>query len=1315
MIDLNKLKKRKAQNLLLEYKGENPYILKLKKELELYGKVNLTESQGKYIINNFDFKPILINRVIEITEYSAELLKKQNGLTILPKKILIEYILSDNTDRIHFYGKLKRNQVKSGMYYLSKTQLIDDPYFEPFVVDVNFEKYSENDEFMLSDGTIGRTPYEHQKEGIKFLLSRDRCILALDMGLGKMLASDTPVLTPDGWVNHGSLKKGDYVIGSNGRPTLINKVNPTVKKNFYNITLTDGTIVESCDEHLWAVQTINHKKRGSGFIVKQLKELKNDLTYGSKGNLKWYLPIVKPVEFNNKKTLIDPYLLGCLLGDGGITQDIILTSIDTELINECKNRLPIDNKLRQINETCNYSLTSDKKRENKITRNLIKYGLKGLTNDKKFIPEDYKYNSIKVRLEILQGLLDTNGYCSKKGTIEYYSSSLKLSNDVKELVQSLGGVARSSEKSGKHKKPDGTIVTCKLCYILTINLPQDIIPFKLKRKIDNLNKNKKYLPSRGIKKIEYNRTTEGQCISVEAKDSLYVMDQYVVTHNTYISIIAALESKAEKVLIICPSSLKINWKREIEYLTDDSVEIIDSKQWKTGKFTIINFDILKNFSTVGKDPKDTMKKYTNELVDENFDLVIVDEAHNLKNPKSIRGKILVDMCVKNNIDRTWLLTGTPIANRPMDYFNLLSIIKAPVADNWQFFAKRYCEMKKFTREYGNGKKRTNYVTDGASNLEELNIKCKNILLRRKKEDVLDMPDKTIITNHLSLTKKEEKEYDELWDDYLIERKKLGKRNNNAIHENKEIIELGLLRKYIALKAIPHTIKMAENAIEQGNKVIIFTNYTEELQILNEHFKDISVIHNGPMKDVQKQNSVDKFQKNDKIRVFIGNIKSAGVGITLTASNVVIFNSFDWVPGGNEQCEDRCLFGGQKILTNEGYKNIEDIIIGDEVYTHLGNFKKVINTKNHLERKKLKVDIDGFGYNKKLSVTNDHKIYVYDNIKKIFEWVEAENIKIDKHLLTFKSNDFPTTSDNKLIIEGVNSENGRTNKLENELTITNELMYAFGFYVADGWCSYNHPNKSSFVSICQKIDNKKMHDAAEYIIEIFKKSFKIKKHNSYIDKNNAKSCTIYSKRLAKNFKTWFGKNVYNKKFPDWVFRLSEDKIISLLEGYYHGDGYKRKNTQEATTVSDKLISQLIILNSMLKKPITLNDRDSSYSMSYTLEEKVKNKNLIRIKYIDGYLCYPIKSIKIGRPKRGEERVYDLSVEDDHSFVCGLYNVHNCYRIGQKNNVTVYYQLFLNTISERMWDTVMRKKEIISKIIGEEFEDNSIIEKLIDESL
>lgn len=785
------------------------------------------------------------------------------------------------------------------------------------------------------------------------------------------------------------------------------------------------------------------------------------------------------------------------------------------------------------------------------------------------------------------------------------------------------------------------------------------------------------------------------------------------------SIIAAIESGAKKILIVCPSSTKINWDREINVFCDETT-IIDGKKFSDAKFTIINFDILKNFHTLVKKGKESEHPTIHrQLANAGFDLCIIDEAHYLKNNDSIRGKIMVELVVKHNIEKVWLLTGTPVANRPMDFFNLLKIIKSPIAQNWQHYATRYCEGRKFFRTLKNGQKKQIWLTDGASNLEELSSKTKNIVLRRLKTEVLDMPDKVITPMYHLLDSKQKKQYEYLWEEYILAKKAIGKK---VKEDQKDLVELILLRQFIAQQAIPYTIEMVENAIEMGRKVIVFTSFTEELNVIADHFGKVAVKHNGPMTNSMKQKSVDAFQTNDKIKVFVGNIKSAGVGITLTEGTVVIFNSFDWVTGNNEQAEDRCVFGNQLVMTNNGYKMIEDIKIGDLVYTHNGNFKKVINTHTHLERKKTRVDIDAFGYNNKLSLTNDHKVYIYDDKDNEFKWVECGSLDINTHRMTLKSNNQPIKRKEYLDVINyvdayfinnykVKQKNGRLKELPERVTLTNDLLYAFGFFIAEGWAIEENVGKSASVNICQKINNKKMNDASVYIINIIKESFNIESHNEYVDMDNVKTCTIYSKNLAINFNNWFGKGVKNKQLPNWVDELNDEQLENLLEGFYHGDGYKRKNTQEAVSVSPKLGSQLIRYNSNLGRGVSLKIVDGKYyDIEYTID--INNK-LNRIYKIGDYITYPIKSLHISKPKRGEERVYDLSVEDDHSFIVGNYNVHNCFRIGQKNDVNVYYQLFDDTISTRMWDILKNKKEVINIILGEkELTEEEITELLIE---
>ena len=401
--------------------------------------------------------------------------------------------------------------------------------------------------------------------------------------------------------------------------------------------------------------------------------------------------------------------------------------------------------------------------------------------------------------------------------------------------------------------------------------------------------------------------------------------------KTYQSIVAALECESERVLIVCPASLKINWMREVQNFCED-VSIISGKHWDPSRFTIINYDILKNFHTIeerGKTYEDW--ELRREIVEFNPDLIILDEAHFIKNHKSIRGKILKDLSKRLTPDRIWLLTGTPIANRPMDYYNLLSIIDSPLARNWVHYARTYCEGMRFKKGG-----RYIWVTKGASNLQELNDKTKRTILRRKKEDVLDLPDKLITPVYLELQNVDG--YKNVWGEYLKQRKIDGKKGNPA----RDLVEMTLLRTFIAMETLPYTIEKTEEAIELNKKTIIFCNFNDEMDELIRYFGEKCVCIRGGMSDKQKQHAVDRFQEDEKCMVFVGQIKAAGVGLTLTAAEIVIMNSLDWVPGNHEQAEDRAYRIGQNKTVNIYYMLIDDTI-DTLVWDILNEKKKVIGT------------------------------------------------------------------------------------------------------------------------------------------------------------------------------------------------------------------------------------------------------------------------------------------------------------------------------------------------------------------------------------
>jgi SWI/SNF-related matrix-associated actin-dependent regulator 1 of chromatin subfamily A len=405
--------------------------------------------------------------------------------------------------------------------------------------------------------------------------------------------------------------------------------------------------------------------------------------------------------------------------------------------------------------------------------------------------------------------------------------------------------------------------------------------------------------------------------------------------KTYQSIVAALEAGAEKILVVCPANAKINWFREISnFVPEEDITILKTGHWNPKKFTIINYDILKNFHTL----VDGRKKYeewevNRHLANENFDLVILDEAHMVKNPKANRTKIMNQ--ITENIDKRWLLTGTPIANRPMDYFNLLNLCDSPVTSSWKFFAFRYCDGKKFKKKLKTGKYRDIWVTDGASNLDELHERTKSLILRRKKEDHLDLPPKIVAPYYVELDDMDQ--YNRVFDEYLEWAKSEGKRLGNGRH----MVELVVLRKYLALEKTKQTIELAEQAIENGQKVIIFTNFTHSFDTLMNHFGKLAVGHNGKMNGTQKQNSIDRFQEDDNVKVFIGNLISAGTAITLTEAEVVIMNDLDFVPANHAQAEDRAYRLGVQHTVNVYYP-IAIGTIDEMIYKVLDKKKRIIS-------------------------------------------------------------------------------------------------------------------------------------------------------------------------------------------------------------------------------------------------------------------------------------------------------------------------------------------------------------------------------------
>lgn len=355
---------------------------------------------------------------------------------------------------------------------------------------------------------------------------------------------DADIMTPNGYVKMGDIKIGDYVIGSNGQKTKVLGVYPQGKKDIYKITFSDGSSTECCGEHLWEVQSLNQKK-SNNWSIKNTLDLKDDL-YDKYNRKKYKIPIISSaVNFEHKEIPIDPYLLGLLIGDGCLHENssISISTNDEEIINYVSKEVIAKNLKVKRRGKYEYGLVSENNK-NYLKEEFRNLNLLGTKSVDKFIPNLYKFNTIEIRLEVLRGLMDTDGWIgfqkSGKNKIQYYTSSKNLAEDVKFIVETLGGVGNIIYKNNKGEiKINRRKAFRKNSYVVDIKLPENINPFKLSRK-----SNKYIITSnviRQITKIEKISYKEAQCIKVDADDSLYLTNNSIVTHNTYDNAIMLLD------------------------------------------------------------------------------------------------------------------------------------------------------------------------------------------------------------------------------------------------------------------------------------------------------------------------------------------------------------------------------------------------------------------------------------------------------------------------------------------------------------------------------------------------------------------------------------------------------------------------------------------------------------------------------------------------------------------------------------------------------------------------------------------------------
>ena len=438
--------------------------------------------------------------------------------------------------------------------------------------------------------------------------------------------------------------------------------------------------------------------------------------------------------------------------------------------------------------------------------------------------------------------------------------------------------------------------------------------------------------------------------------------------KTMSSIVASLVLDNKKVLVICPASLKENWKNEISrFINPDKVSVIkglndlkknelveflglktdnglkkeallsmakEKGKWHEGKqFTILNFDIIQDFHQLPKSRKknDIQEAFDNsDLLNARFDIIIVDEAHKLSENTSNRFKIMRNYIRNAQNEYTWLLTGTMLTNNVKNFYNMLSLIENDITHDYNHFVKEYCGAKQILMKgewerlwfiWNKGR----YASYASMNYkakavfrEYVNENGKKITLTNEATNLDELKERI---SHLYLKMDKEeiilnvKKYIHpiAYQLNTFQREEYDKlweeyekdSDNASINEVKQLVEISLYRQYISKLMMYNTIKLTEDFLSKGEKVFIVCSYDDEVYGLKDYFGNKAVIFNGKITPKAKEKAVEEFNENDDVKVFIGQIVACGVGINLNKScHIAVFQNLHFTDAAFTQACDR---------------------------------------------------------------------------------------------------------------------------------------------------------------------------------------------------------------------------------------------------------------------------------------------------------------------------------------------------------------------------------------------------------------------------
>jgi len=747
-------------------------------------------------------------------------------------------------------------------------------------------------------------PYEraddlrpYQRVGANYMRELNRTILADDMGLGKQNANSEPILTPTGWTTMGDIAVGDYVIGRDGLKTAVVGVFPQGERAIVRVTFSDGSWSRCSWDHLWNVQSPNDSARNpERWRTYTTRELVDKGIVDGAGNRKWRIPMVSPVQYDSVSLPLDPYLLGVLLGDGGLSNRVMRITTDMEILKYVD--IPGIYHPHRSEGISEFNIA-----EGPIADGIRSLGLYGKRSWEKFIPNIFLRGTPQERLKLLQGLMDTDGYAMPDGGAEFCSTSENLVDGVIELVQSLGGIARGRHVAASTYTHKGEKKKGRRAERVNIKLPAPLNPFRLSRKRKAYKVPTKYQPIRAIASIEEDGMEEATCIKVAADDELYVTRSFIVTHNT-VQTIAAIDASEEndKVLIVCPNAVKYQWSEEIEKWSDRN-EPVTVLEWKTKVDQIKAYKqgwFVMNYAQFPRYWSDYVSKMGK------WDWVVFDEAHRLKNRKTRTAECARSLRTKYMA----MLTGTPVGNNVAEIWSLLNILYPSMFSSYWRFYETYID---YEQDYWGSRE-----IKGTKNPELLERDLGPVMLRRTKEDVAkDIPKKVTQDLLIEMPEKQKKAYQKMAHECYLE-----------VREGEYISAVNVMAMITRLRQIastPATLGL-EDVSGKLDAAVEIINGTDEQVVVFTAFRDTAIaLRNRLSKkkmasslflggfSTRERNEVLKEFQAGRTRVFICTTKAGGTGLNLQCASVGIFIDKEWNPAEQRQAADRLHRIGQKKM------------------------------------------------------------------------------------------------------------------------------------------------------------------------------------------------------------------------------------------------------------------------------------------------------------------------------------------------------------------------------------------------------------------